>query len=121
MRLAAPDTEAFGGGYRNWWFGDYTPTDPATPIDQTLLRLPTSENDQVFRNFMGMLPFQADDRWQARDANAFVSGGLMGASRLGARTARVLPDGTSFGGGRASSRAAVPSTPLLPARSRSSA
>ncbi|HWE18863.1 MAG TPA: hypothetical protein VG758_17020, partial [Hyphomicrobiaceae bacterium] len=22
VRLAPPDSEAFGGGYRNWWFGD---------------------------------------------------------------------------------------------------
>ena len=99
IRLAASDAEAFGGGYRNWWFGDYTATDPAAPIDQTLLRMPTSDTDQVFRNFMGMLPFQTEDRWRARDTNAFVSGALMGATRLGARTL-VFSDGTSFGGAR---------------------
>ncbi len=97
VRLAASDTEPFGGGYRNWWFGDYSsPTDPTAPIDQTVLRLPTSQTDQVFRNFMGMLPFQVEDRWQGRDANAFVSHALMGSTRLGARNLN-FSDGTSFG------------------------
>src|SRR5262249_54530730 len=45
------------------------------------------------------LPFQTEDRWRARDKNAFVSGGLMGATRLGARTL-VFSDGTNFGGAR---------------------
>src|SRR5262249_25608936 len=38
-------------------------------------------------------------RWQARSDNAFVSAGLMGSTRLGARIAD-LPDGTTFGGGQ---------------------
>jgi RHS repeat-associated protein len=99
VRLAASDTEAFGGGYRNWWFGDYNGTNATGPIDQSVLRLPLSETDQVFRQFIGMLPFQTEDRWRARDTNAFVSGGLMGATRLGARTLE-FSDGTGFGGAR---------------------
>src|SRR5262249_36228246 len=75
----------------------YTATDPNAAIDQTLLRFPTSSTDQVFRGFMGMLPFQVEDRWQARDANAFVSGALMGSTRLGARSLD-FSDGASFGG-----------------------
>jgi RHS repeat-associated protein len=116
VRLDTSNVDPFGGGYRNWWFADYTPTDPAAPIDQTLLRLPTSQSDQVFGQFMGMLPFQAENSWQARAANnafvidgqttpasAFVSntfngmsGSFMGSTRLGARTMNV--DSTSFGG-----------------------
>jgi RHS repeat-associated protein len=99
VRLAAAETEAFGGGYRNWWFGDYTASDPAAPVDQTQLRLPLSDTDQVIRRFMGMLPFPTEDRWRARDTNAFVSGGLMGATRLGVRSL-VFADGTGFGGAR---------------------
>ena len=99
VRLPASETEAFGGGYRNWWFGDYTASDPALPIDQTQLRLPVSDTDPVIRHFMGMLPFPTEDRWRARDTNAFVSGGLMGATRLGTRSL-IFADGTGFGGAR---------------------
>jgi RHS repeat-associated protein len=99
VRLAASDTEPFGGGYRNWWFGDYNGSDATGPIDQSVLRLPLSETDQVFRQFIGMLPFPTEDRWRARDTNTFVSGGLMGATRLGARTLEFT-DGTGFGGAR---------------------
>src|SRR5262249_10320504 len=51
VRLDTSSVDPFGGGYRNWWFADYTPTDPNAPIDQTLLRLPTSNTDQVVRSF----------------------------------------------------------------------
>jgi hypothetical protein len=110
VRVDTSNTEAFGGGYRNWWFGDYTPADPAAPIDQTLLRLPTANStdpsaDPVLRSFVGMLPFQIENRWQARDANAFVSdtfpnfppGSFMSPTRAGARIIN-LSDGTTFGG-----------------------
>ena len=99
VRLAAPDPEAFGGGYRNWWFGDYNGTNANAPIDQSVLRLPVDVNDQVLRQFISMLPFQAEDRWRARDTNAFVSGGLTGSTRLGARILE-FSDGTGFGGAR---------------------
>jgi RHS repeat-associated protein len=99
VRLAPPDTEAFGGGYRNWWFGDYSGTNANAPIDQSVLRLPVDVNDQVFRQFIGMLPFQTEDRWRVRDTNTFVSGAIMGSTRLGARTL-TFTDGTEFGGAR---------------------
>src|SRR5262249_18255335 len=116
VRLDTSAVDPFGGGYRSWWFADYTPTDPAAPIDQTLLRLPTSHSDQAFSRFMGMLPFQIENNWQARAANnafvingqtvpasAFVSntlngmpGSFMGSTRLGARS-QDFSD-ASFGG-----------------------
>ena len=99
VRLDAPVTEAFGGGHRNWWFGDLNGTNANAPIDQTVLRFPVDENDQVFRQFIGMLPFQTEDRWRARDTNAFVSGAIMGSTRLGARILE-FSDGTGFGGAR---------------------
>jgi RHS repeat-associated protein len=99
VRLEAPVTEAFGGGHRNWWFGDYSGTNANAPIDQTVLRFPVDENDQVFRQFMGMLAFQTEERWRARDTKAFVSGALMGSTRLGARILE-FSDGTGFGGAR---------------------
>ncbi|NJO55353.1 MAG: RHS repeat protein [Rhodospirillales bacterium] len=99
VRIAAPETEAFGGGYRNWWDGDYTGIDATSPIDQAVLRLPTSETDPVLRRFLGMLPFPTENRWRVRDPNAFVSGATMGATRLGDRVLDVS-DGGSFGGAR---------------------
>jgi RHS repeat-associated protein len=99
VRLDAPVTEAFGGGYRNWGFGDYNGNNANAPIDQSVLRFPVDENDQVFRQFIGMLPFQTEDRWYARDTNAFVSGAIMGSTRFGARIL-VFSDGTGFGGAR---------------------
>jgi hypothetical protein len=119
IRVDYSGIDPFGGGYRDWWFGDYTPTDPAAPIDQTLLRLPVDNTDPVFRQFIGMLPFQAEDRWQARggangannsgagganprtpSTSAFISGALMSSTRLGAPVID-LPDGTTFGGPQA--------------------
>jgi RHS repeat-associated protein len=104
VRVDTSATDPFGGGYRNWWFADYTPTDPTAPIDQTILRFPVNTGDPqhpdpVLQRFLGMLPFQAENRWDARSTNAFVSGALMGSTRLGARIAD-LPDGTTFGGGQ---------------------
>jgi RHS repeat-associated protein len=99
VRLEAPVTEPFGGGYRNWWFGDLNGTNADAPIDQSVLRFPVDENDQVFRQFLGMLPFQTEERWRARDTNAFVSGAIMGSTRLGTRILE-FSDGTGFGGAR---------------------
>src|SRR5262249_49087981 len=116
VRADTSASDPFGGGYRNWWFADYTPADPSAPIDQTLLRFPVPPSDPhtidpVFQRFLQMLPFQNDNRWQARDASAFVSdrfttsagmvvfGSFMGPTRAGARTIS-LSDGTEFGGAR---------------------
>src|SRR5262249_38783792 len=90
------------------------PAAPPPRSDQPLLPLPATPTDAhtvdpVFQRFLGMLPFQNDGRWQARDANAFVSnrftmsdgtdvfGSFMGATRAGARTIS-LSNGTEFGG-----------------------
>jgi hypothetical protein len=53
----------------------------------------------VFRQFIGMLPFQTEERWRARDTNAFVSGAIMGSTRFGARIL-TFADATEFGGAR---------------------
>jgi hypothetical protein len=111
VRVDTSVADPFGGGYRNWWFADYTPAVPSAPIDQTLLRFPVGTTDAqhpdpVLQHFAGMLPFQGDNRWQARDAGAFVSnsfngvsGAFMGSTRAGARIIS-LTDGTGFGGGQ---------------------
>src|SRR5262249_5273475 len=111
---------ACGGGYRSWWFADYTPpADPSAPIDQTVLHFATSGTDPVLNQFMGMLPFQAENppRWQARAArvpttatnpippsqftgSAFVARAILGATRLRAPTIHP-PARTPFGGARA--------------------
>jgi Salmonella virulence plasmid 65kDa B protein/Insecticide toxin TcdB middle/N-terminal region len=122
-RVDTSVNDPFAGGYRNWWFADYTPSDTGgtAPIDQTLLRFPTTAQDPVLSQFFGMLPNEAGTpplqiltanppnappnppqvlpRWQARSDNAFVAGGLMGSTRLGDRVPN-LTDGTglSFAG-----------------------
>ena len=92
---STPEIDPFGGGYRNWWFGDYTATDPAAPIDETLLRLPTSKTDDVFKRFVGMLPIQTGNPPVAIRESAAGSGPapspLAGALRQRFRVRR--PDG----------------------------
>src|SRR5499433_889812 len=97
-RVDTSTTDPFAGGYRNWWYGDYTPADDGTgPIDQTILRFPTPQGptsttqDPVLGRFVGALPNEAGTppvqtqnpppnplpplpRWAARSGNAFTAG-----------------------------------------------
>src|SRR5262249_62113046 len=65
-RVDTSTTDPFAGGYRNWWYGDYTPVDDGTgPIDQTILRFPVPQRptyntqDPVLGRFVGALPNEA--------------------------------------------------------------
>src|SRR5215813_7300334 len=127
-RVDTSTTDPFAGGYRNWWYADYTPVDDGTgPIDQTILRFPVPQGptsttqDPVLGRFVGALPNEAGTpavqiltnnapplqpenppqilpRWAARSGSAFTAGGLMGSTRLGNRVPTAVSDGTGFDG-----------------------
>src|SRR5215467_10240419 len=119
-RVDTSTTDPFAGGYRNWWYGDYTPADDGMgPIDQTILRFPVPQGptsttqDPVLGRFVGALPNEAGTpavqiltnnppqilpSWQARSSSAFTAGGLMGSTRLGNRVPTAVSNGAGFGG-----------------------
>jgi RHS repeat-associated protein len=98
VRLAAPDTEPFGGGYRGWGFGEYDGRDTDQPIDQNLLRQPQNNAEAERRAFSELLPFPTEERWRQASRDAFVAAGQMGATHVGSNIVGVT--GAGFGGAR---------------------
>ena len=98
VRLAAPDTEPFGGGYRGWSFGEYDGRAGEQPIDQSLLRQPQNNAEAERRAFSAMLPFPNEDRWRLASRDAFVAAAQMGATHIGSGIVGVT--GAGFGGAR---------------------
>ncbi len=129
LHLGPDDTDAFGGGFRQWGYGQYNgdfgqgeggdlPStcsdgldnddngltdreDPlcALPIAESQLVVPVSDNDPVIDVFLQMVPFVERDQWRAQDEEAWISAERMSASRLGVNFLD-FPDGSKLGGGR---------------------
>jgi RHS repeat-associated protein len=92
-----PTTEAFGGGFRSWYFGQYNGTDATGPIDESKLRLPQDQNDDATNNFVQMIPFVDQGQWSMQDPDCWISGDQMSATRFGRKN---LSLDTGLGGGR---------------------
>ncbi len=99
LHLAALPSEAFGGGYRRWYYGQYNGNNALAAVDESVLRQPTTQDDQVFRSFIGMVPFQNEDRFRVQDPDAWIAASRMSATRLGVKFLD-FSDGGSFGGAR---------------------
>ena len=93
-----PVTEAFGGGFRSWYFGQYNGINAADPIDESQLRLPADENDDAVNNFVQMIPFSGDGQWRIQDPDCWISADQMSATRFGRKN---LTTALGLDGGRA--------------------
>lgn len=98
LHAGIPTAEAFGGGFRGWWFGQYNGRNATSPIDETELRLPTDENDDATDFFVQMIPFPGDSQWRIQDEDCWIGPAGMSATRLGRKNLGIA---TSFGGGQA--------------------
>ena len=86
VHLAISSDEAFGGGYRQWWYGQYNGEEGAMPIDESRLRLPTSQDDPIVDEFIQMVPYVEMDgmaHWRIQDEECWIGPEAMSASRLG--------------------------------------
>jgi RHS repeat-associated protein len=96
-----PVDEAFGGGFRGWWQGQYNGSDgnnATSPIDEADLRLPVDQDDDAIDFFVQMIPFPGDTQWRIQDEDCWIGPANMSATRLGRKNLSIS---TSFGGGQA--------------------
>ena len=81
-------SNGFGPLYRGWGGFVYNASDNrySRPIDESLLKLPDNENDQLDPLTMAFTPLSTDlnklDRWNGQREEIFISATNMGAARL---------------------------------------
>ena len=98
VHVGLAPSDAFGGGFRGWWFGQYNGRDGAQPIDESRLRLPVDDQDDAAKDFLQMIPALADDQWRAEDEDTWISATGMSSSRLKVKHLD-FEDGGGLGGG----------------------
>jgi hypothetical protein len=113
VHLGVAMNEAFGGGFRQWSYGEWDGRECDKPIDELALRLPTgSETEEELKKFLDemrflqMIPFiessgasdPGPDHWRVQDEECWIGPDRMSASRLGLNHLD-LSDGSQFGGG----------------------
>ena len=96
IHLSIAPNEAFGGGFRRWYFGQYSGNATTASIDESLLRLPQVENDNISEYFVGMIPFLGEGHWRAQDKDCWIGHEKMSATRLMVKRLD-FPDGADLG------------------------
>jgi RHS repeat-associated protein len=97
LHLGPAANEAFGGGFRGWYYGEYNGSKSPAPIEESLLRIPTGEKDEVYKQFLGMLPFPADENWHVQDRDSWIGPYGMSSTRKGIKYLDFT-DGSDLGG-----------------------
>ncbi|HET9495728.1 MAG TPA: SpvB/TcaC N-terminal domain-containing protein [Chloroflexia bacterium] len=91
LHAGMPAAEAFGGGFRGWWYGQYNGRNAAAPIDETELRLPVDAQDEATDYFVQMIPFVDQGHWRIQDEDCWISATDMSASRFGLKNLDLIP------------------------------
>jgi len=114
VHLSTAASEAFGGGFRQWSYGEWDGRLSDTPIDEAALRGPDgTETEEELQQFLEQLKFlqmvplvessaPGEDgvkHWRMQDEECWIEPETMSPSRLGSNYLD-FSDGSLYGGGR---------------------